>query len=92
MKSLNDTDFKIVWEVLRKNKFRFAFQNGSLMWGLPTCIFGLVFTTTIWDDMPLTLPRMLIGVIVFILSGYLMGLTMYATNEKRYSALNSNNS
>jgi len=92
VKTLNDEDFIKVWEVLRKNKFLFAFQNGSLMWGLPTCILGLIFTIVVWDDMPLTLGRMVIGLGVFVLTGYLMGLLMFNKNEKRFKELNSSNS
>jgi ABC-type nitrate/sulfonate/bicarbonate transport system permease component len=91
LKSLNDEDFLKVWEVLRKNKFLFAFQYGSLMWGLPTCIFGLLFTTLLWEDMPLTIARMVIGLVVFVLTGFLMGLFMFSKNERRFSELNSNN-
>jgi ABC-type dipeptide/oligopeptide/nickel transport system permease component len=92
MFKLNDADFEKVWELIRKNKFRLAFQYGSLMWGMPSYIFGLVFTTVAWDDMPITFQKMIIGVIAFLMMGYIMGLLIYNKNEKRFNKLISGNS
>lgn len=92
MNKLIDADFIKVWEVLRKNKFRFAVQYGSLMWGMPAYIFGLIFTNAIWNDMPITLQKIIIGVLFFMLTGYIMGWLLYNKNEKRFNELVSNNS
>jgi hypothetical protein len=91
MNKLIDADFIKVWEILRKNKFRFAFQYGSLMWGMPTYIFGLTFTTALWNDMPITFQKIVIGVIIFMLTGYIMGWLLYNKNEKRFNELTSIN-
>ena len=92
MFNMNDADFIKVWEVLRKHKFRFAFLFGSLMWGLPTQVFGLIFMNILFDDTPVTMSRLIIGVITFIIAGYLFGLGLYNGNEKRYTSLISQDS
>jgi hypothetical protein len=92
MFNMNDADFIKVWEVLRKNKFRFAFLFGSLMWGMPSNVFGLIFYNILWDDIPLTMSRLVIGVITFMITGYIFGVLLYNGNEGRYNGLVSQDS
>ena len=87
MFNMNDTDFIKLWEVLRKKKFRFAFLFGSLLWGMPSNIFGIIFYHAIWNDTAITLSRLVFGVITFLIIGYLFGLGLYNGNERRYNDL-----
>ncbi len=89
MTNWNDADLIKIWEVLRKNKYRFAFQYGSLMLGMPYLVFSLLVEYTFWDDTPITLRRLVIGAIIFIVVGYIMGLRTYNKKEKRYKELMS---
>lgn len=92
MFKLNDADFVKVWEVFRKNKFLFVFRHGCLMWAMPTYLLGLIFSIAIWDDKPITLQKIVIGTVVFMLAGLIMGFMVYNTNEKRFNLLTSNKS
>ena len=84
--SPTQTRFFKKWSMKRKNKLRYIFIHGSVLWGLPVAL-TFILTEKILKEENLTILNVLITVCFFMAGGLLSGNRLYKQCEKNYGRL-----
>lgn len=87
MFTLNDADFQSIWQVLRKRKTRYVLQYGCFGWGMPVFLMGLIMSSVLMPERPITLHHIVTGTLIFCIAGCIVALLRYSSNEKRFIGL-----